>query len=151
MHLTFHFCGRFWPQYVRNFLVMEFCWYIYRQKVEHFHCWTPLTFILSFRTLRPTLLFIFIFINATLAGKSGHSIPLQMGLGSFTTTTEKIVGNFQSLNMTTDAQLSSPVCSPCGSPAHSSVEDKSHSQTNYGVGLWLGSRRNGGICFSWPI
>lgn len=95
----------------------------------------------------PTLFLFSFFINATLAGKSGRSVPLQTGLGSFTTTTEKIVGNFHSLNMTTDAHLSSPVHSPCGSPSHSSIQDKSHSQGNYGVGLWLGSRRNGGMSF----
>ncbi|RWR87323.1 protein SCAI isoform X1 [Cinnamomum micranthum f. kanehirae] len=116
---------------------------LYRPAVTHF-----ISVLATICEELPSDGVLLIYLSAE--GKSGHSVPLQTGLGSFTTTTEKIVGNFHSLNMTTEAHLSSPIHSPCGSPSHSSIQDKSHSQGNYGVGLWLGSRCNGGFDCLYP-
>ncbi|XP_058084872.1 uncharacterized protein LOC131232576 isoform X2 [Magnolia sinica] len=87
---------------------------------------------------------LLIYLSA--AGKGGQTLPFPTGRGTTANTTENIVENFQSLDVATDTQSTSPVSSD--SSTSSSVQNKGKSSC--GDGLWLGSRGNGGLDCLYP-
>ncbi|PIA39967.1 hypothetical protein AQUCO_02600427v1 [Aquilegia coerulea] len=87
---------------------------------------------------------LLIYLSAS--GKGGQVGQLPSSSGTYMKTTESIVGNIQSHDMTSDVHNTSPSSFRNDSPTYSS---RGNPRNNSGC-LWMGSRGNGGINCLYP-